>query len=200
MKPYRTSAALIDRILFRTFFAIMFFLMVFPLSAHPAMEVCSRYTALHYDKGELLVAVNDKIAMKKTFSSWTRKKDLLTVEEELLAKLDSIVEHAESVLDMFPDKLKIPITFLENAAEVTLLFQETYSKEEHQTASYSPSFPRIAFYSLSNGTIYISVNDINNKVLVHEIAHAIVDRYFKTEVPHTIHELLAQFAEKHIND
>jgi predicted metalloprotease len=58
----------------------------------------------------------------------------------------------------------------------------------------------LAFYSLSKKTIWISVDDANLHVLAHEIGHAVVDHYFKVRPPYNIHELMAQFVEKHITD
>lgn len=178
------------------FFSLLFFSPV----VLPAIEVSSRYAALHYSTTALLAEANDNIEMRRALSSWRSNKDILTAEDELLAKVDSIVEHAEIVLDMFPDKLKITIILLADASAVTSVFKEKYGKGTGQIASYSLSADHIAFYSLSADTIYISAEDINHKVLAHEIGHAIVDRYFKTRVPTTIHELLAQFTEKHISD
>jgi hypothetical protein len=166
----------------------------------PAMEAYSRYAALHYAGADFLTDVNDRIEMKKTLCSWRRGNNILTATDELLAKIDSIVEHAEVVLDMFPDHLHITIIFLADAPAVTAVFKEKYQTKMNPTFSYSSSDNQIAFYSLSEDTIYISTEDITTKVLAHEIGHAIVDHYFKTRVPHTIHELLAQFTEKHISD
>jgi Zn-dependent membrane protease YugP len=44
------------------------------------------------------------------------------------------------------------------------------------------------------------VKDTKLRVVAHEVGHAIVDQYFMVRSPYNIHELLAQFTEKHITD
>jgi Zn-dependent peptidase ImmA (M78 family) len=119
-----------------------------------------------------------------------RKKNIVTVEDEVLAKLDTLIEKAEVVLDMFPNNMHIHVVLLETSKEVSDIFRRKYRKK----ASH------IAYYSLSEDTIYISVDDARLRVLAHEIGHAVVDHYFKIRPPYNIHELMAQFTEKHITD
>jgi hypothetical protein len=67
-------------------------------------------------------------------------------------------------------------------------------------AKYGKEANHIAYYSLREDTIYISVDDTKLRVIGHEIGHAIVDHYFEVRPPYKIHELMAQFSEKHITD
>ncbi|HDL21265.1 MAG TPA: hypothetical protein ENH30_08340 [Nitrospirae bacterium] len=119
-----------------------------------------------------------------------RIKNVDTVEDEVIAKVSLIVEKTEVVLDMFPDKMHLTLVLLPDADAVAEKFKQTYGKHQED----------IAYYSLSEKTIYMSVDDTNLRVLAHEMGHAVVDRYFKVRPPYRIHELMAQFAEKHITD
>jgi hypothetical protein len=155
-----------------------------------AKEVKSRYVTLCYSHQELLTDFNGEIELGRKLNAFVRKNSILTAEDEVLAKLDAIIEKAETILEMFPDQLHIKIVLLEKSADVARVFKEKYGK----------NVDHIAFYSLSEDTIYISVDDSRLEVLAHEIGHAIVDHYFKVRPPYNVHELMAQFVEKRIRD
>lgn len=155
-----------------------------------AAEIKSRYVTVQFAGRELLSEFNEELELGRKLDSYARKRPVVTVEDEVLAKVDTVVEKAEAILEMFPDKLHIRIVLLADKSEVARVFQQKYNKK----VDY------LAFYSLSEDTIYLSVDDVNLEVLAHEMGHAIVDRYFDVRPPYNIHELMAQFVEKRIND
>jgi len=117
-------------------------------------------------------------------------------EKTLLAKLrmplDEIVERVEKALDMWPDNLRIVLLLRDKASGVQDIYRQRYGKD----CDYK------AFISLGRLEIVLSVADASPRVLAHEIGHAVVERFFGKEKrpPYHIHELLAQYAEKHFND
>ena len=46
-------------------------------------------------------------------------------------------------------------------------------------------------------TIYVNANDLNEDMLAHEMAHAIVDHYLLFRPPFATGEILAQYADVH---
>lgn len=118
------------------------------------------------------------------------RQNMLTVADEVRAKVDIIVEKVQIVLDMFPDYYRVHLVLLPDDDDVARVYQKKYGK----------SVDHIAYYSLSEKTIYISVDDVQIRVLAHEIGHSVVDHYFEVRPPYNIHELMAQFAEKHVTD
>lgn len=128
--------------------------------------------------------------MNRKLIHFMRKKDVITVADEVLAKTDIIVEKVQVILDLFPDKYHVRLVIVPDSEEVARIFKNKYGT----TVKY------IAFYSLSEKTIYMSADDITLRVLAHEIGHSVVDHYYMKKTPYNIHELLAQFAEKHITD
>jgi len=172
---------------------VLFFLLLFilplPPPAHPR-EIKSRYVTLHYTTKHLLNDFNDQIRLGRKLNFIVRKKNIITVEDEVLAKIDTIIEKAEVILDMFPDNMLIHIVLLKTSSGVNRIYKQKYGKKANH----------IAYYSLTEDTIYISVKNARLRVLAHEIGHAIVDHYFKVRPPYNIHELMAQFTEKHISD
>jgi hypothetical protein len=105
--------------------------------------------------------------------------------------LDDIFEKAEVALDIFPQPLqKINVLLCDDYVEVRKVYKERYQKD----------FDGIAFISLGRMEIVISIPDTNLNVFAHEVGHAIVEQYFKPRPPYILHELMAQYCEKHIND
>jgi len=145
---------------------------------------------LQYSNKELLHDFNDQIRLGRKLSHIAKRRNIITVEDEVLAKIDTIIEKAEVILDMFPNNMQITIVLLPGSRDVSRVFKQKYGKNVNH----------IAYYSLSEDTIYISVNDARLRVLAHEVGHAVVDHYFKVRPPYNIHELMAQFTEKHITD
>lgn len=165
-------------------------ILLLPIPRSEAATVKSRYATLVFSDTELLHDFNDEIRLGRKLTYYLRKKKIVTVEDEVLAKIDTIIEKAEVVLDMFPDKMHIRVVLLPDADAVNKVYYQMYRREASN----------IAYYSLSKDTIYISVNDASLRVLAHEVGHAVVDHFFKVRPPYNVHELMAQFTEKHITD
>jgi hypothetical protein len=175
----------------RKVFIIAGILYLITICPHPATceQRRSRYVTLQYSNQEIVREFNSQLTLDSSLSRMMRK-NTVTTEDEALAKTDIIVEKAETVLDMFPDDLHFTLVLLPVAEDINKVFYQKYQKKVNY----------ISFYSLSEKTIYISVDDTTLQVLAHEIGHAIVDHYFKNRPPYNIHELMAQFTEKHITD
>lgn len=153
-------------------------------------QASSRYVTLKYSSNDVLREFNSQLILGRKLRYYVQKKQAVTLEDEVLAKLDVIIEKAETVLDMFPDNLHITVVVLPTRREVSQQYQKKYGKKANH----------IAYYSLKDDTIYISADDTRLRVIAHEIGHAIVDHFFKVRPPYNVHELMAQFTEKHIND
>jgi hypothetical protein len=167
-------------------------ILVFFLGAAPpahCQQGQGKYVTLKYGSQEVLRSFDDQIYLGRSLRSMMQK-NTVTVQDEVLAKVDLVVEKAETVLDMFPNKLHFTLILLPDSDGVSRVFYQNY----HKRVNY------LSFYSLSQKAIYISVDDANIHILAHEIGHAIVDHYFKVRPPYNIHELMAQFVEKHITD
>ncbi|PHR26301.1 MAG: hypothetical protein COA36_12535 [Desulfotalea sp.] len=153
-------------------------------------QVQSRYVTLRYGNKLILHDFNDELVLSRKLRYHLKNKNIVTVKDEVTAKLDVIIEKAEVVLAMFPDDLHITIVLLASRKDVAAMYKSKYGKRANH----------ISYYSLREKTIYISVDDTRLRVIAHEIGHAIVDQYFKVRPPYNIHELMAQFTEKHISD
>lgn len=113
-----------------------------------------------------------------------------TIEDEVISKINFIVEKVMSTLDMFPPGLKFSIVIHPNVKEVQRSFREIY----HVDVDY------IAFYSPSKDRVFYSAKDATLRVVAHEIGHVVAENYFTISPPQKIHEVMAQYAEMHVTD
>jgi len=155
----------------------------------PAFELQSRYATITYQDHGDLKTFNNELYMGR-LKSMVRNQRPDTIEEEVVAKINVIVEKAMVVLDMYPQRLKFSIVIQPDELSVQRDFQRLYNVRVDYIAFYSPHKNRV-FYSADNGRL---------RVVTHEIGHVVVENYFKVSPPQRIHEVLAQYAEKHIND
>jgi len=153
-------------------------------------ELKTRYATIIYSNDELLNKFNQEIMLSRQLRLLLRNQKIFTLQDEVKSKVDLVVEKIESVLEMFPDVLQFNMDVLPTADDV----QQVY------LAKYGKRADHIAYYSLKEKTIYISADDANLRVMAHEIGHAVVDHYYKTPTPSKIHEVLAQYAEKHVDE
>ena len=148
------------------------------------------YADIVYQNQEVLKEFNHNLYLGRNLSREISRKNIVTVEDEVYAKVDFIVAKVETVLDMFPEGIHFRLVILRDRGEVAKAYRQSFNKKVNYKA----------YYSLPQKTIYISAEDTSLRVLSHEIAHMVVDHFFEVRPPYNIHELMAQFAEKHVAD
>jgi len=178
----------------RTAALTLFALLIIFLSgaAAPCLgyELKSRYAVISYENPKDLKKFNKELYVGGRLRSKVNRYKADTIEEEVIAKINVITEKAMQALDMHPRPLNYSIHILPNTRAVAKAFKEVYNVDVDYIAFFSPRLNRI-FYSANNGRL---------RVTCHEIGHVIVENYFKISPPQRIHEVMAQYVEKHIND
>ncbi len=150
----------------------------------------SRYATLQYTNSKVLKEFDNELCLGRSLKRSMSKKNIVTTEDETIAKIDTIIEKAMVVLDMYPNKMHIKVVVVPNKKAIAQIYQQKYGKR----------VGFVAYYSLGEDTIYVSADHGNLEVVSHEIGHAIVDHFFEVRPPYNIHEMMAQFTSKHIND
>ncbi len=162
------------------------------LAAWPAAiradQLQTRFAEIRYDDRDALKDFNHALYMG-------RLKNLIrtgeTIEEEVAAKIDFIAAKVMQVLDMHMQNLKFKIVIHGSPTLVHADFRRIYNVE----VKY------IAFYSPSENTVFYSADNAKLAVVAHEIGHVVAENYFSgVSPPPKIHEVMAQYAEKHITD
>jgi hypothetical protein len=169
--------------------ALVIIFVVVPASPSYGIEMKTGYATIIYSQREQLSRFNERISFRD-YSYRGRNLIIDTVGNEVGKKLDAIVEKTEIILHMFPRKLKFNVRLLNKDTDVWASYRNRYGALAHYMAFYSPQAD----------TIYISVEDVSLRILAHELAHVIIDKYFCTYsscvlVPVAVQEELAQFVE-----
>jgi hypothetical protein len=169
---------------------IFAFLMVcFTAGTAAGLELQTRYATIEYESAGALRKFNRKLHMGSLGYLLSGKKNE-TVEDEVRNKIDVIVEKVQKVLDIYPDDMKFKIVIRESTKGV----QEEFERIYHIKVNY------LAFYSPVEDTVFYSAKNITLRVVAHEIGHVVAEKYFVVSPSVTIHEMLAQYAERHITD
>lgn len=110
---------------------------------------------------------------------------------QLEAKLEAILKKVQFLLDTHPRKrIHFAIQIYPNQEELG----------QYYINQYGFGAPPLAFYDADEDTVYISLKDIDEKILAHEIAHMLIDQSFHVTLPTQVQEILAQYVDMHLND
>lgn len=167
----------------------VFLLLFFTAGTAAGFEIQTRYATIEYENAKDLQRFNRKLRMGSLGFRLSGKKNE-TVEDEVRNKIDVIVEKVEVVLEMFPDDMKFKIVICDSMKGVREEYKRIYGVERDY----------IAFYSPGRDTVFYSAKNINLRIASHEIGHVVAEKYFDVSPPVKIHEVLAQYAERHITD
>jgi len=151
----------------------------------PQRTLETKYADLYFRNDELLRSFGRQIGAISFFS-----RDESRTGELIAAQLEDIVSRVRRRLDMFPEGLHFKIRIYPTHLEIAAVYM-TYDMNAR-----SP----IAFYVHTAKSIYVSVADVNDGVLAHEIAHAVISIYFVTPPPARMQEILAQYVDRHLWD
>ncbi len=111
---------------------------------------------------------------------------------KLVRKIDSLFLRAQDILAMRKYIRKVRIQIYANNDQL----QNAY----HQEIKSTDSSDNRAWYDFNQHTIYVQVKDLNEGMLAHEMAHAIIDNYFQVRPPSATAEILARYVDAHLND
>ncbi len=108
----------------------------------------------------------------------------------LKPRIDTIMEKVQAALDMHPSDIRIAIQLYPDYKSLEKVFRQ------FTLMGNTP----LAFYSHKTKTIYLDVSSITDGVLAHEMAHGVINFYFKTPPPAKMQEILAQYVDLHLWD
>ena len=149
----------------------------------------SRYATIIYDNEELLRDFNKGLRLRG-LAYLMGNRSSLTASDEIRNKVDIVIERVQLVLEMYVKTLKFKIVLLSSAREVRRVYRSKYGRD----ADF------ISFFVPGEKTVYISVDDMDLRLFSHEVAHAVIDQYFRVSPSVKIHEMLAKYAETHMDE
>jgi len=137
-------------------------------SAQSDKTFSTRYTTVHY--------TNDKDLSDFLWRLGGTRIDIAENRELASNRVDRILDRVQTILDMYPKKLRIDI-FL------------TRDTSQHNDTAY---------YQNKDKSIYINVDKVSDGVFAHEVSHAVVDRYFSSTAPSKVQEIITQYVDRYL--
>lgn len=91
-------------------------------------------------------------------------------------RVDRIVERVETILDMWPKAFRVDIYLRRGDLEIN----------------------KTAYYNSKINSILVSVDNVSDGVFAHEVAHAVIYKYFPSPPPSKTQEILTQYVDKYL--
>ena len=155
-----------------------------------ADEIKTKYAVIKYDNSKQLQRLNNTLHLSRGLAYELQKKNTITIQDEIAAKFDILIEKVKVVVDMYPEQLKYDVHLFWTAKDAQNALLKRYNKQVNF----------ISFYSRGDNLLYLSVEDAELHVVAHELGHVVVEHYFGRSPPVRMHEVMAQYAETHISD
>ena len=153
----------------------------------------TKHTIIDYQSPEDLKTFNKKVVY---YSARWNLKSLFSpsgsnsLPDKLKKKVDALYERVQEILDMRKRMNKVIINISHDEKQLHAAFYKIFKKKCSVRA----------FYIYKYNTIYINADDLNEGMLAHELAHAIIDHYFTVRPPEATAEILARYVDRHLLD
>lgn len=163
-----------------------------PADAKDWQSLTTKHTVLRFQSDEDLIEFDSQIdygssgGLGSLFGSSDKKNN----REKLVQKIDALYKRVQEILDM--RKFIRPVTI--NIYPDTDALQAAYRELFKGNAQLR------AWYLFEKNTIYLQIGDINEGMLAHELAHAIIDNFLQVRPPAASAEILARYVDAHLLD
>jgi hypothetical protein len=144
----------------------------------------TRYATIQYANDDDLGQFKWNITSVSFFGRSSKDNALVN------SRIDQITETVMSLLDMHPIDIHFNILLMRGQRDVVAAYRSL------GMMGHAPP----AFYNHSSQSITVSVEDVTDGMLAHEIAHAVICAHFVTPPPVKMQEILAQFVDSHLNE
>jgi len=128
---------------------------------------------------QLNIGPSDKLLVGKPIN------EKLSADVELADMLDTLFMRACDILDMQLYSFQGNIKICRDHAQLSAIYHNLFNKKLSAPSFYVSDF----------NTVYISVENFKREIVGHEIAHAIISRYFVVLPSVKIQEVLAGYVE-----
>ncbi len=146
----------------------------------------TRYATVFYEKQEDLFTFARQIGSGLNYLLESPEKDPLLAAK----RVDRLVNDVMKILGMRPAVLRFSIDVYRTRAEIDRAY--TYLINNRQ--------PPAAYYDHASRTIAVSLDSVTDRVLAHEIAHAVICSYFAFPPPVKTQEILAQYVDRYLGE
>lgn len=108
---------------------------------------------------------------------------------KLRTKIDAVYTRVQEILDMQRRFKKVNIYLHADRHQLEQVYQKQFGK---------PCRFR-AWYNFKSNAVHLNVKDLHERMLAHELAHAIIDHYLLVRPPRQTAEILARYVDSHLH-
>jgi hypothetical protein len=132
----------------------------------------------------------------RVFSKLFSSSDGDDLQENVKNEVDALYRRMQEILKMRKKIKKVTIKILRNREEMKSAYRYIYRAGDRTSTKKVPR----AWFSHKNNEIYVNLDDLDEGMLAHEMAHSIIDNYLLINPPRTAPEILAQYVDNHLFD
>lgn len=163
-----------------------------PADAQPSDEewssMESNYFIIYYRPTANLRQIERYITKRPLYLDQKARYGETTVSDEICYRLDKLFNRVKEVLNMYPKIPKVNIRIFRDRVEL--------NDEYYRLLGKITDFR--SFYINKHNTIYTSEVDMEDSVMIHEMAHVVIDHYFAVIPPEKVSEILASYVDSHL--
>ena len=153
----------------------------------------TKHTIVHYQSSSDLRKLNQKVDFSP--GSWGlkglfAKPSPHELHSQTKNTLDALYERVQEILDMRKRMKPVVIRIYSTKKQLHAAYDNVYGK---------PCQLR-AWYIYESNTISVTVEDLHEGILAHEMAHAVIDHYLLVRPPPATTEILARYVDSHLFD
>ena len=158
-------------------------------------ELETRHTIMRYQTPEDLKVFDKKVVYSSVASAsgleWLFSKSSGNdPSDKLKKKVDAIYKRVQEILGMRKRMEKVKINIYHDKRQLRDAFFKIYKKKGRLRA----------WYIFEKNTIYITIEDMHEGILAHEMAHSIIDHYLTVRPPSASAEILARYVDSHLHE
>jgi len=150
----------------------------------------SKYFTIYHHPDANLRAIERRLKKRAFYFGRETLSGDASIEDKIGYRLDYLFKRAREILDMYPKMGKIKIKILTDRRQLRDEYYKIFGYQEEMKS----------FYVHKYETLYISEDDISDSIVVHEIAHAIIDSYFEVVPPKKLAEVMASYVDSHLEE
>lgn len=151
-------------------------------------SLVSDYFIIYYHPAVDLEKIKNALNKRSSNTTKTATDNGIGASEEICYKLDKLFDRVKELFTLYPYTPKVNIKIFKDRTELNEEYFRIFGKVEDFKS----------FYVNKYNTIYTSETDISDSVMIHEMAHVIVDYYFSAILPERAREILATYVDAHL--
>jgi len=113
-----------------------------------------------------------------------------TLKDKIKIKVDALYERVQEILDMRRRMERVAIDIYPDKMQLYSASRNMSKKDRHYRA----------YYIYKENKIYINSNDLDEKLIAHEIAYSIISNYLPVRPPRASVEILARYASSNLRE